>query len=155
LDGGYGTRLLLTEESMERVLRRALAIGALASLSGPAVAGVRSPTTEGTEAVAEADKHFPDTDPVFATPYVDIDEWRDAPVRHRYVRGGFQGTQTRFSFYLPPREQYQGRFFQHITPVPDSEHLSVELPAGAFNKIGSTFESGPYFVETNGGGTTT
>jgi hypothetical protein len=96
--------------------------------------------------------YSPDTDPLFAQPYVDIDEWRDAPVRHRYVHGGFKGTDTRFSFYLPPKEAYQGRFFQHITPVPDNENLAQKMPAGEFNKIQSSFESGAYFVETNGGG---
>ena len=78
----------------------------------------------------------------------------DAPVRHRYVHGGFKGTDTRFSFYLPPKEQYQGRFFQHITPAPDSENLAQLMPAGEFNKIGSSIAAGAYFVETNGGGKT-
>lgn len=94
----------------------------------------------------------PAADPLFAEPYVDIDEWRDAPVRHRYVHGGFRGTDTRFSLYLPPREQYRGRFFQHITPVPDDENLAQKVPAGRFNKIGFAIASGAYFVETNGGG---
>ena len=49
----------------------------------------------------------PAVDPLFAEPYIDIDEWRDAPVRHRYVHGGFRGTDTRFSFYLPPKGQYR------------------------------------------------
>ena len=66
----------------------------------------------------------PAADPMFGEPYIDIDEWRDAPVRHRYVHGGFKGTDTRFSLYLPPKEQYRGRFFQYITPVPDSENLA-------------------------------
>jgi hypothetical protein len=57
-------------------------------------------------------------DPMFARPYIDLDEWRAEPVRHRYVHGGFEDTDTRFSFYLPPTEQYEGRFFQYITPVP-------------------------------------
>ena len=61
---------------------------------------------------------------MFGEPYVDADEWRDSPVRHRYVHGGFRGTETRFSVYLPPEASYRGRFFQHITPVPDSEHLA-------------------------------
>ncbi|HEX8059090.1 MAG TPA: hypothetical protein VF481_20645, partial [Novosphingobium sp.] len=61
--------------------------------------------------------YSPDSDPYFAQPYIDIDEWRDAPVRHRYVHGGFKGTDTKFSFYFPPKAQYQGRFFQHITPA--------------------------------------
>jgi hypothetical protein len=94
----------------------------------------------------------PAADPPFADPYVDVDEWRDAPVRHRYVHGGFKGTDTRFSFYLPQKEQYQGRFFQHVTPVPDDEHLAQKLPPGESNKIGFALASGAYFVETNGGG---
>ena len=42
-------------------------------------------------------------DPLFKEPFVDIDEWRDAPVRHRYIHGGFKGTDLKFSFYLPER----------------------------------------------------
>ena len=90
-------------------------------------------------------------DPLFDQPYVDIDEWRDTPVRHRYVHGGFKGTETRFSFYLPPSEQYEGRFFQYITPVPDSENVS-QGAQGEEDKIGFAIASGAYFVETNGGG---
>ncbi len=90
-------------------------------------------------------------DPMFANPYVDIDEWRDTPVRHRYVHGGFTGTDMRFSFYLPPKDRFQGRFFQYVTPVPDSENLSQTAQAGDDN-IGFAAASGAYFVETNGGG---
>ena len=43
-------------------------------------------------------------DTVFKEPYVDVDEWREKPVRHRYVHGGFKGTETRFSFYFPPKQ---------------------------------------------------
>jgi hypothetical protein len=89
---------------------------------------------------------------MFAHPYVDVEEWRDHPVRHRYVHGGFSDTQTRFSFYLPPEPLYGGRFFQHITPVPDSEHLAQQVPPGEQNKIGFSLASGAFFVETNGGG---
>lgn len=104
------------------------------------------------QAPAATAKYNPANDPLFADPYIDIDEWRDGPVRHRYVHGGFRGTDTRFSFYLPPRDQYEGRFFQHVTPVPDSENLAQNLPEGRFNKIGFAIASGAYFVETNGGG---
>lgn len=51
-------------------------------------------------------------DPRFNKPYVDIEEERTTPVPHRYVHGGFTGTDARFSFYFPPKEQYQRRFFQ-------------------------------------------
>jgi hypothetical protein len=93
----------------------------------------------------------PAEDPLFREPFIDIDEWREAPVRHRYVHGGFKGTDMRFSFYLPPKERFQGRFFQYVTPVPDSENLSQTAQAGD-NNIGFAVDSGAYFVETNGGG---
>jgi hypothetical protein len=96
--------------------------------------------------------YSPDGDPTWAQPYVDVDEWRDAPVRHRYMHGGFRGTDTRFSFYFPPKEQYQGHFFQHITPVPDDENLAQKAPLTEDNKIAAAFEGGAYFIETNGGG---
>jgi hypothetical protein len=91
-------------------------------------------------------------DPLFAKPYIDIDEWRDTPVRHRYIHGGFEDTQTRFSYYFPPEQQYQGRFIQYITPVPVSENLAPNMPAGEYSKIGFSIDSGAYFIETNGGG---
>ena len=94
----------------------------------------------------------PAEDPMFNAPYVDIDEWRETPVRHRYIHGGFAGTDMRFSFYLPPKEKFEGRFFQYVTPVPDSENLSQTVQKGDDN-IGFAVASGAYFVETNGGGT--
>lgn len=94
---------------------------------------------------------FSTQDTLFKAPYVDTDEWRDKPVRHRYVHGGFRGTNTRFSVYFPPKEQYQGRFFQYITPFPDNENLS-QGATGEEDKIGFSMASGAYFVETNGGG---
>lgn len=99
----------------------------------------------------ELARHFVITDTVFKDPYIDVDEWRDKPVRHRYVHGGFKGTQTRFSFYFPPKEAYEGRFFQYITPFPDNEYLS-QGASGEEDKIGFSISSGGYFVETNGGG---
>ncbi|MEO7247136.1 MAG: hypothetical protein ABIW31_01670 [Novosphingobium sp.] len=94
----------------------------------------------------------PVVDPVFTEPYVDIDEWRTTPLRHRYVHGGFKGTDTRFSFYFPLQERYKGHFFQHVTPVPGSENEEQRMPTGSFNKIGFSIDSGAYFVETNEGG---
>ena len=90
-------------------------------------------------------------DSLFQAPYVDVDEWRDSPVRHRYVHGGFKGTTARFSLYFPPKERYQGRFFQHITPTPGSENEGTK-GSGPDNKVGFSIDSGAYFVETNEGG---
>ena len=90
-------------------------------------------------------------DTLFKVPFIDIDEWRDKPIRHRYVHGGFEGTTARFSFYFPQKDQYQGRFFQYITPVPDNENISQDAK-GEEDKISFSIVSGAYFVETNGGG---
>ncbi|WP_205319154.1 PKD domain-containing protein [Runella rosea] len=90
-------------------------------------------------------------DTIFKAPYIDIDEWREKPVRHRYLHGGFAGTETRFSLYFPEKSHYQGRFFQYITPFPDNEFLS-QGATGEEDKISFSISSGAYFVETNGGG---
>ena len=139
---------------------RRLAAGLLALMAagGPALpaqaqqATAQAPSQQAPAQPAPKPLYSPEGDATFAQPYVDVDEWRDAPVRHRYVHGGFTGTETRFSFYFPPKEQYQGRFFQHITPVPDSENLAQNKPLTEDSKIASAFEGGAYFVETNGGG---
>jgi len=90
-------------------------------------------------------------DTLFKSPYIDQDEWRDTPVRHRYIHGGFEGSETRFSFYFPEKQNYQGRFFQYITPFPDNEFLS-QGAKGEDDKISFSISSGAYFIETNGGG---
>src|SRR5262249_56618230 len=69
-----------------------------------------------------------------AAPRLDLDEWRDEPVRHRYVHGGFSGTDTRFSFYFPPAERYEGRFFHPLMPISGTEHGA---PAGFGMMAGS------------------
>ncbi|HEY9308772.1 MAG TPA: hypothetical protein VIP82_13310 [Microbacterium sp.] len=92
-----------------------------------------------------------DDDVDFSQPFVDLDQWRDSPVRHRYVHGGFTGTDTRFSLYLPGPDAYEGRFFQHVTPVPQSENLA-QVSASDYNPIAFAVDSGAYFVESNGGG---
>jgi hypothetical protein len=90
---------------------------------------------------------------MFKDPFIDIDEWRDKPIRHRYVHGGFKGTDARFSFYFPSKDQYKGRFFQHITPAPGGENLEQHA-TGVEDQISFAIESGGYFIETNEGGPT-
>ena len=114
-----------------------------------AAAAMGANGSEGATSSPAAPAASPAADPLFADPYIDIDEWRDAPVRHRYVHGGFKGTDTRFSFYFPPKAQYQGRFFQYVTPVPDNENLAQ---TSGDDQIGFSIASGAYFIETNGGG---
>lgn len=106
-----------------------------------------------TDPNARLDEHwaFDTDDEMFADPFVDVDEPRTTPSPHRYVHGGFHGTDTRFSFYFPDADAYQGRFFQHVTPFPQSENLAQIAPAD-HNKVTFANSSGAYFIETNGGG---
>jgi hypothetical protein len=90
------------------------------------------------------------SDPLFTEPYVDVDEWRDEPVLHRCVHGGFKGTDARFSIYFPPKEQYEGRFFQYIQPISGDEYTAEA--SGAQNSsysIGFAIDSGGYLVISN------
>ncbi len=99
----------------------------------------------------ELAQSFSTKDTILKTPFIDVDEWREKPVKHRYIHGGFEGTEARFSFYFPSKEQYRGHFFQYITPFPDNENLS-QGASGEEDKIGFSVSHGAYFIETNGGG---
>jgi hypothetical protein len=105
-----------------------------------------------TAADQKSGLYSPDHDAYFAQPYIDVDEWRDNPVRHHYIHGGFKDTDTRFSLYFPAKEQYRGHFFQYLTPIPISENTAQGAPAGKDNLIGMALDGGAYLVETNCGG---
>jgi hypothetical protein len=90
----------------------------------------------------------------FGKPFVDTDEWRESPRRHRYIHGGFEGTHTRFSFYLPPPELYKGRMFQFLSGGQGGDEHS--LTVGMFGSGVPVFELcfedlGGYMVESNQG----
>ena len=98
-------------------------------------------------------------DPRYNRPYIEIDEWRQQPVTHRYVHGGFKDaagnvTGARFSFYFPLSEQYQGRFFHNTYPLAvtsDIEAFPIPFDVATGN-LGFTLDSGAYYVQTNLGG---
>ena len=97
---------------------------------------------------------FGSKDPQFATPSIDVDEWRDAPVRHRYVHGSFEGTDCKFSFYLPPAERYEGRFFQPVLPMSGIEFAAtIGVLYGVAGSIEFAVDSGAFLVESNLGRT--
>ena len=126
-----------------------LTLALLMGTGAPMAGSQQQPTAETKGAGAAAD-------PMFKEPYVDVDEMRDAPVRHRYVHGGFKGTEARFAFYFPPKEQYQGRFFQHVTPAPAGETLDANNAVVGSGELLQhmlfSLSSGAYFVLTNEGG---
>jgi hypothetical protein len=92
-------------------------------------------------------------DPLFNDPFVEVNELRDGPVPHRYVHGGFRGTDARFSFYFPPAERYQGRFHHNTYPLATSADIGP-FPIAfdvATGDLGYTLDSGGYYVQTNNG----
>ncbi|MDR2751751.1 MAG: hypothetical protein LBC41_13920 [Clostridiales bacterium] len=90
------------------------------------------------------------TDPAFGKPYIDVDEWREGMVHFRYVHGGFEGTDARFSFFFPRKEDYKNRFFHFMAPAQGSEDASLR-ERGEDSKIAFAITHGAYFVETNMG----
>jgi hypothetical protein len=87
---------------------------------------------------------------MYAEPFIDIDEWRDAPVRHRYVHGGFRQSELLFSFYFPPVEAYGGRFFQPLQAISGNENSAPMAMNQAFG-VDFAIASGGYLVESNQG----
>ncbi|KJS04085.1 MAG: hypothetical protein VR73_15460 [Gammaproteobacteria bacterium BRH_c0] len=92
------------------------------------------------------------TDPFFGTPYIDRDEWRDTPIPHRHVHGGFADTDTRFSFYFPPAEHWKGRMFH---PIEGGHAGHEDFFGGYAGQISGTFamiqRMGGYMIESNSG----
>lgn len=101
--------------------------------------------------------YVPAGDEYFANPYIDVEEWRESPVRHFFVHGGFRGTdidganEARFCLYFPEKECYEGRFFQYLSPAPEDEHESEHLK-GEDDKISFCLTHGAYYVVSNQGG---
>lgn len=92
------------------------------------------------------------TDPHFGTPYIDLDEWRESPHPHRHLHGGFADCDTRFTFYLPAAEEWQGRL---IMPLEGAHAGHEDFFGGALGDamggLGLTVRLGGYMVETNMG----
>ncbi len=89
-------------------------------------------------------------DSFFGPAYIDVDEWRDEPLRHRYVHGGFESTDTRFSFYFPPAEQWSGRLLHTLEGGLGGNENTAVGPIG-FAGLDLAFGLGAYLVESNQG----
>jgi Tannase and feruloyl esterase len=92
------------------------------------------------------------TDDFFGKPWIDSDEWRVEPVPHRSVHGGFEGTDTRFTFYFPPDEGYEGRMY---TPLEGANAGHEDAFANEHGRLLGGIDMitrlGGYMVESNMG----
>ena len=93
-------------------------------------------------------------DPYFGTPFLDADEERDAPVPHRYLHGGFDGTATRFAAYLPPKDGWRGRFFQPLGGGQGGDefaHAPSAILSAYLGGLREAAELGGFLIESNQG----
>jgi hypothetical protein len=99
----------------------------------------------------EAESYVP-ADPFFGPAYIDVDEWRETPYPHRHVHGGFSGTDTRFTFYFPKAEEWQGRMYQPIEGAHAGHEDAFGGPMGdMIGGLRMTARLGGYMVESNSG----
>lgn len=81
--------------------------------------------------------------------FIDVDELREIPGPHRYIHGGFEGSHTLFSFYLPPAEHYRGRFVQYLEGGSGGHETLVASQRWIFTLAFD--DLGAYVVESNQG----
>lgn len=97
-----------------------------------------SGTGEAVQVTAEC------VDPSHGEPVIESETDRAEPVPHHRVSGHFAGSGKKFTFAYPPKELWEGRFFQSVYPLID------EKPGDDVLRFASA--SGGYVVQTNGGG---
>lgn len=106
--------------------------------------------TTNSEAIDLADYQV--TDGYFGKPYIDRDEWKQEPVPHRNIHGGFADCDTRFNFYFPEKEHYQGRMFQPIEGAhAGHEDAFIGLQGQIIGGLPLITRLGGYMVESNSG----
>ncbi len=95
-------------------------------------------------------------DPRYSKPYIDADEMRERSMPDgskkpfRYVHGGFEGTNAKFVFCFPRKEDFKGRFYQYLCPFPGPDEEVASLArSGEDDTIAFCLTYGAYFVETN------
>ncbi|HEY9329165.1 MAG TPA: tannase/feruloyl esterase family alpha/beta hydrolase [Streptomyces sp.] len=88
-------------------------------------------------------------DPAFGPAFIDVDEWRESPIPHRYLHGGFEGTETRFVMYLPERGAYLGRMVQELAGGVGG--LEAYPPAYLEKLLRTAFDLGAFVVASNQG----
>jgi hypothetical protein len=101
----------------------------------------------------DLDGTYVPVDEYFGTPFFDGDEERTDPYPHRYVHGGFSGTDARFTFYFPPTSVYQRRFFTSIEGGPGGHENRAAAMNAYAGPHGIDFAAlhGAFLIESNGG----
>ena len=89
-------------------------------------------------------------DPLYAKPVIDSEQDLTTPVVHHRVSGHFEGTDIRFNIYLPPANQWKGRFFQYTYPTAFTPEEDTSVADD--RAIGFSLASGGYAVQAGNAG---
>ena len=82
--------------------------------------------------------------------FIDMDEWRDAPVRHRYVHGGLRGRRDPLLVLLPARRAVRGSLLPSgAADVGHRVRGDDRRASTASGSIEFAVDSGAYLVESN------
>ena len=126
----------------------ALAIGAVAFPAGTASA---APPECAAAQPGGPVQVTPDcVDPLYAKPVIDSEQDLTTPVVHHKVSGHFEGTDIRFNIYLPPADQWKGRFFQYTYPTAFTPEEDTSVADD--RAIGFSIASGGYAVQAGNAG---
>ncbi|WP_346908490.1 hypothetical protein [Faecalicatena orotica] len=97
-------------------------------------------------------------DEQFKNGKIDVSEKRErilddgAVIPYQYIHGYFEGTDVKFSFCFPEKEQYEERFYQYLSPFPGPDEELASLPVtGIDDKVAFCLVNGAYYVESNMG----
>ena len=97
-------------------------------------------------------------DPKMQKMVIDTQEKREriladgTKVPYLYVHGAIPENEIKFILCIPEKENYEGRFFQYLSPFPgpDEEVASLDK-TGEDDRIAFALTHGAYFVESNMG----
>lgn len=99
-------------------------------------------------------------DDFYSRPLIDCKEKRErklmdgSTAKYWHIHGSFEGTGVKFLFCFPEKDQYQGRFYQHLSPFPGpDEEVAGLYKTGEEDLIGFALAHGACYVESNMGST--
>lgn len=118
-----------------------LAVLAIFSLAIQAISVTGSTPLPTAEKLLQGFNHYPLPES-FENPIITAIDMVEEPINHLRVRGNFGTYGSEFSIHLPPKDIWEGRFFQMVHPV----ELTYEV-IDTINEF--HFDSGAYTVQTS------